>query len=879
MMPSSSKSGSLTAAAAVVTVMGMLAHFPVLGSAAYPGSRRSATEGSPVAMKMKYIDSPLSDIQWLGGRHNVFVLSEKGVLYRSTDGGATWTNQQKFLSKGEGIQKTKIKSMHISKNHNTVFFIGHDDNNWVTIDGGDTYIKSQPVDLIDVRLHPTNPEWFLASGNSKGCKGSNRVAGTSDNAAEEKFCFRKLYVTKNAGETFTPIRNYVVQYEWAPEVDKNEDLVYATVHSVQEGNQKFGFWDQFVDFVATTDYFSTTKVVVEYGNRFIFGEHNYVFVAAVNPHHETSVNLMITRDAGMDKKFQKAKLPVEVLEHSYTILDTSEGSVFLHVNHNIQSGGASTGNVYISDASGLSYSLSLPFNHRDKGGKCDFEKVEGLEGIYLANFVDVDEKDKEDAFSEQEETSIGEQKKSRKNRATSKDKAKIKTVITFDKGGIWSYLDAPKTDARGEATNCHGGGETGCHLHLHGITDAFGPFYSLESATGIIMATGSLGNHLHDRLGEINTYLSRDAGLTWKEVAKGSHIYEYGDHGGLIVMAFDEGPTDHVLYTWDEGRNWNPLKIADFKFEIENVIIEPSATSLHFVVYGYKTDNDGVLISLDFASLHQSQCKGIDAPGAEESDYEYWSPSDGRMNGQCLMGHKVKYTRRKQDAQCYNPEESERIEDVEHCVCTEEDFECDYGFARTVQGGPCERVKNMEIEDPGNPPSNCNRFYTVSKGYRRVAGDTCRGNSAKWDPVQIPCPSFPGAQRAGKLVLGILFLVVVSLGVITAANKVDFVEQMRSRWMNEYKKIKQEDEYIFDDDEEDELHQSAELVNEFDDLAGESKTRKRRSRKKKFEKEDGDEDEEEEEEEFDEELDGERKDDSGMDVQVNVPTLAGPNKQ
>ena len=61
------------------------------------------------------------------------------------------------------------------------------------------------------------------------------------------------------------------------------------------------------------------------------------------------------------------------------------------VNHNIESGGQSTGNVYISDASGLSYSLSLPFNRRDKGGKCDFEKLEGLEGIYLANFVDVED--------------------------------------------------------------------------------------------------------------------------------------------------------------------------------------------------------------------------------------------------------------------------------------------------------------------------------------------------------------------------------------------------------------------------------------------------------------------------------------------------------
>lgn len=35
----------------------------------------------------------------------------------------------------------------------------------------------------------------------------------------------------------------------------------------------------------------------------------------------------------------------------------------------------------------------------------------------------------------------------------------------------------------------------------------------------------------------MNTYLSRDGGLTWQEVMKGSYIYELGDHGGLIVMA------------------------------------------------------------------------------------------------------------------------------------------------------------------------------------------------------------------------------------------------------------------------------------------------------------------------------------------------------
>ena len=53
------------------------------------------------------------------------------------------------------------------------------------------------------------------------------------------------------------------------------------------------------------------------------------------------------------------------------------------------------------------------------------------------------------------------------------------------------------------------------------------------------MSTGNVGYHLATRSDDINTYLSRDGGRNWFEVKKGSHIYEIGDHGALIVMAED----------------------------------------------------------------------------------------------------------------------------------------------------------------------------------------------------------------------------------------------------------------------------------------------------------------------------------------------------
>ena len=67
-------------------------------------------------------------------------------------------------------------------------------------------------------------------------------------------------------------------------------------------------------------------------------------------------------------------------------MDTSEETVFLH----IQSHGPATpmGNTYISDGSGKYYSLSL--SNVIRGVEyVDFEKVNSLEGVYLANKYDV----------------------------------------------------------------------------------------------------------------------------------------------------------------------------------------------------------------------------------------------------------------------------------------------------------------------------------------------------------------------------------------------------------------------------------------------------------------------------------------------------------
>ena len=151
----------------------------------------------------------------------------------------------------------------------------------------------------------------------------------------------------------------------------------------------------------------------------------------------------------------------------------------------------------------------------------------------------------------------------------------IRTVISFDRGGSWEYLAPPKTDSLGKPVPCNkdshpgaaqaGGGVASashCSLMLHGVTDVFGPFYSTPTAVGLLMATGVVGSQLLFNEGEINTYFSRDGGHEWAEVAKGSHIYEFGDHGALIVMANDMHETSSVSYSWNEGASWHSFQFS-----------------------------------------------------------------------------------------------------------------------------------------------------------------------------------------------------------------------------------------------------------------------------------------------------------------------------
>ena len=146
---------------------------------------------------------------------------------------------------------------------------------------------------------------------------------------------------------------------------------------------------------------------------------------------------------------------------------------------------------------------------------------------------------------------------------------------------------------------------------------------------------------------DLKTYFTRDAGWTWYEIRNGSHIYEFADHGALILMADNLHPTKTILYlfwltfgflisfgryTWNQGINITACDFTtDSAVEIRDIIVEPSFKPETFIIHGTRkngTDNvKGVVIHVDFnTAAKPAECETFvivqrtDFVGRQQSD-------------------------------------------------------------------------------------------------------------------------------------------------------------------------------------------------------------------------------------------------------------------
>lgn len=731
-------------------------------------------------------DSEIVDIQWVGpAQETVLLYTRQGRLHRSGDGGKTWGDITEkvpaLISVVKVITSPALKS-------STAVAIGLALTMYATDDAGLTWhlMKHPAAGRLTFIFHPSRPTWALISLWTHDCR--LKTPGAP--------CTHQLMVTKDLARTdATFVSKHIVQFSWGR--GAQQDRIYYTHFRDKSGKQQMlARWMNSVDLVSTDDFGATTTVQVKHGNKFIVSD-GFILVAKPKDEQAQTVNLMVSSDGG--ETFAKATFPNQLDEKSYAILDASEGFVVLHVNH-----GKGLGNIYVSDGTGSRYTKSLE-NVVGIRGMSAFEKVSNLQGIYFANIWDLadhagflaapsphgkwlDEGDfglQDMSTQTQSERSIrslkarSEQPWQKQVLRRLKATGNVRSVMSFDAGGMWTHLSPPRVDSRGQKIDCP---PERCWLHIHDTTylEQFVPFYSYDKARGIIMGTGNVGPHLSYNRSLTNTYLSRDGGRTWSEVHKGVYIYEFGNHGGVLTMAGMAEPTRYLIFSLDEGKTWNEVEFSDEAMNVTNILIEPAAVSTQFVAYGSR-GGKGVLYHLDFDKLGWKTCALPNSPGTDGSDYETWVPRDHKtmtLSGTvlkskkgCLLGHQVSYTRRKQNAKCFTGVKKQLPVQYKTCECTPADFECEVDFYRPVGNGEC--APNGDLagqfadaarlfpEEYSEQCINGAKSFLVDR-YRRVPGDVCEGGWApKLAQFSIDCPS-PEPESSG-LVPRLLLICGLSL--------------------------------------------------------------------------------------------------------------------
>ncbi|CAD8127468.1 unnamed protein product [Paramecium sonneborni] len=615
--------------------------------------------------------------EWL---ETIFTLSEKGRIYKSVDNGYKWSDETSILEK-MGINDWFYEMQISPANKEVIYVFGKNGTGIRSEDCGQHYTWfTFPINLTDFKLNSMDDEWMLAYSNCERCHPP----------------FNKdIHKSNDGGKTWKWILSSAMMASWDKLIDSELIPDERIVACHLENNQSRVTYSD--------DYYNSYKIIHNNGTGFFQTQFHMFVISKLSSTYKLHVAPAFYDYAQMIN----ISIPFDE-QYSYTLLDTESEQIFLSVSHN-QTNKKLT-NIYTSDFQGFKFTISLLNNVRSLNtGQCDFERIESLRGVYIANIYD------------HEKLNVVKQE-------VDLEKYK-KTVITFDKGAIWHPLRAPDKDANGQKIHCSGD----CSLHLQGRSVS--KIYRESKAVGLIMASGNVGLYLEEK--NINTYFSRDGGLTWYEIRKGHHIYSFGDRGGIIVMAKAKSLTNELLYSWDEGLNWETLVIPKM------IVTSITSRSLYinFIITGIDEKRQGIILNVDFTTLHQRTCSGIWDPLDPDSDYEFWIPKN-YVNHQCLFGQKYRYTRRKRNAQCFNQQEHDKIHYIDSCECTIEDWECDYGFYRKVDGGPCVPIASLFEEDEYidilKPPENCTGTYMKSLGYRKIVGDYCTGG-VNLDPIETPC--------------------------------------------------------------------------------------------------------------------------------------------
>ncbi|XP_054752388.2 sortilin-like isoform X1 [Lytechinus pictus] len=520
----------------------------------------------------------------------------------------------------------------------------------------------------------------------------------------------KVWLSRDFGATWTTLQSDIQQASWATsEMNAPDDLFMLK----EEDGQ--------LNLLKTPNLGNSYQTLQKHVQN--FGLQGKFIYAAITSSEETSGEAQHVLHVSTDRghSWQPTQLPVITSDRFFSVLDMSEGLIFMHVDDPENTG---TGTIYTSASDGIVFSESLLRHLFPNGNQVtDFYKVESMRGVYLASQIHED--------------------------------STIHTVITYDRGGIWSPVRRPVE------VPCTDTGE--CHLQIHnqysrlkGIRFPSGPV-SDSTATGLLLAHATVASSLELRPPDV--YVSSDGGYNWRLALQGPHHLAIANSGGLLVaIPTIEDATDTIKFSYDEGQCWNSYKFTEEKITVTGLLPEPSKKSLNVSIWGYGADDSQWRsFMINFGSILTRRCG--------DSDFMDWQPHENNGRAGCLLGRKEVFSRVRLDSLCRVSFMFEQHPTSMTCSCDKSDYECDYGFYRKTNSTDCILSPEFQHEDL----EYCEYGHEEelnSWGYRKIPGDSCvDGYQPQRDVEKLKarCGTSSQTKKSHSAAVGILVTLVVVL--------------------------------------------------------------------------------------------------------------------
>ena len=685
---------------------------------------KSVDNSGQIKTSVTHLSSRVAAKYYIPKSSVILLKDSQGVMWRSDNEGASFS---KISIEAKGVMSESFYAVSVYLHdtaHERLYFFMSDDRLYYSSDFGAHFseitlpMAPNHIGVPYLDFHPTERDWLIFVGGTKcpNCKTEAFVSQDNGRSWGAKF---DDYVQKcvfSQDKEFTNVE---------------KDAIFCSAYA-----NKFGSQDSWNGMPTTPS--GNHLVLYKYdqlgrGSRSALADRVVQFYVyerflAVATEDHSGVKLSVSTDG---RSLADVQFPPDVKldKNAFTIVQSNTGSIFLDVAQNTKVG-SEFGELFHSNSNGTFYTQSLKDANININGLVDFEQVQGVDGILVANVV-VNPSD-----------------------ARAGHGKRVQSRISFNDGGSWQQISPPERDYQGKSYNCY---QPGCQLNLHGRSEISwaGPIFSADTAQGLMMGVGNVGPHLSE-YSESNTYLSRDGGLTWKEVRKGPHLFEFGNRGALLVMVSDSEMTNKLLYSWDHGSTWAEYKFYETPIRVSALTIEPTASSSKFILFGFtqqslqKRDVFGaisdflrifigsvsgatslsqVAVQVDLSGLSSSECVfRQDGTG----DFEKWNPSQT----DCILGQEWTYWRRKSDRKCRIPKDLELPTEKRTCECTKDDYECDTGFWRNSRG-ECELAGRDYLE-----PAGCKQGeeYSGRSGYRKISMTKCTGRVARYeDSVTRKC--------------------------------------------------------------------------------------------------------------------------------------------